>query len=67
MSKMKNEVRDAAKEFQEKEKGGADSSKQYAAAEHQARNDAQKSGEDLPKRDASEKEDVPSKEEKEGK
>jgi hypothetical protein len=63
MSK-KNDVQEAAKEFQEKEKGGADSSRQFAAAEHQARNDAQKAGESLPKRDASDKKDVPSKEKK---
>lgn len=63
MSK-KTDAIEAAKEFQDQEKGGRDSSKQFAAAEHQARNDAQKAGEDLPKRDASEKKDVPSKEEK---
>lgn len=61
----KNDAIDAAKEFQEEEKGGADSSKQFAAAGHQARNDMQKAGEDLPKRDPSTKEDVPSKESKE--
>ncbi len=61
MSK-KNEVEEAAKEFQKEEKGGPDSSRQFAAAAHQARNDAQKAGEDLPNRDAGEKKDVPSKE-----
>lgn len=63
MSK-KNEVIKAAKDFQETEKGGADSSKQFAAAEHQFRNDAQKAGENLEKRDATQKKDVPSKEKK---
>ena len=36
----KKEVTEAAKEFQESEKGGADSSKQFAAAAHQHRDDS---------------------------
>jgi hypothetical protein len=63
MSK-KNETRDAAKDFQRSKGEEPDSSKQFSAAEHQARNDAQKSGENVGDRDLSSKKDVPSKEEK---
>lgn len=55
---------DAAKDFQNSEKGGADSSSQFAAAAHQARNDYQDSGSpfgELKGRDRSSKSDVPSK------
>jgi hypothetical protein len=38
------EVRDTAKTFQDKEKGGADSNKQFREAGHKARDDYQKSG-----------------------
>lgn len=65
MGTSKKEIVETAKDFQEKEKGGADSSKQFAAAGHQQRQDDQKSGGNLPKRDLSTKEDVPDKEEKE--
>lgn len=51
----KAEVVKTAKEFQEKEKGGADSSKQFAEAGHQQRNDDQDSGGKLPNRDRSTK------------
>ena len=56
-----NDIRETVKEHQRENEGGADSNKQFRAAEHQAHNDAQKSGEDLPNRDLSTKEDVPSK------
>ena len=62
MSK-KEEVREAAKDFQRSKGEEPDSSKQFSAAEHQAKNDAQRSGEDVGDRDLSSKEDVPSKEE----
>jgi hypothetical protein len=62
MSK-KEQVRDAVKDYQKSKGEEPDSSKQFSAAEHQAKNDAQRSGEDVGNRDLSSKEDVPSKEE----
>ena len=50
-----NDIRETTKEFQAQEKGGADSKKQFSEAGHQAKNDAQDSGEDLPNRDRSTK------------
>lgn len=50
-----NDIRETTKEFQEAEKGGADSNSQFSQAGHDARNDGQDSGEDLPNRDRSTK------------
>jgi hypothetical protein len=52
------EVVDTTKEYQREEKGGADSTKQFRDAGHQARNDYQDSGSPfgpLSNRDRSEK------------
>jgi hypothetical protein len=52
----------AAKEFQSSKGDTPDSSKDFARAEHQARNDYQDTGGSLSNRDRSSKEDVPSRE-----
>ncbi len=50
-----NDIRETTKQFQNEEKGGADSNAQFSQAGHDTRNDAQDSGEDLPNRDRSTK------------
>jgi hypothetical protein len=45
----------ATKDYQREKDGSADSNRQFREAGHDARNDSQDSGEDLPKRDRSSK------------
>jgi len=62
MGITKEQAREGAKEFQEEKGEGTDSSKQFSAAEHQARNDYQDEGSpfgELGNRDRASKEDVP--------
>lgn len=60
----KSDTWDAAKDYQSSKGEKPDSSKDFARAEHQARNDYQDSGGNLDNRDRGSKSDTPSREKK---